>query len=1037
MDNLVDYIKKNYPKVIFTPFKFKQSRALAFIIADNKLVIGYINAAGSLCKLINPIDLENLTNEDTIYNIVKSIPTVSGFNEEDKLKLLKLFESKSETIEKPDQRKIENDLKRRIEELNEELLLEKVISKEKIKDEYKALYDSNSNQILLIKNEYEERIDKITEQYNTAQQELESCKRQIIDQKDAILEGINQYKNEIQNFIQSKDLQIQDLENIHQQDKEERTQLQERLNELLENERRNLQALEENKDNVSDYDTKIETKRQEIESLTSAIQEIKSELNNTKEELKRSQLQENLLIGFRERCKEKILTEKQQIIDKIIEYNQRWNEWLEKSTVDVNEYKRRLLTDLQSGQESLKSVLQQQSEKSNIDDMEIKRLKQNIVDIETALKQTINDQLIKLSEREEEIKRLSEEKDELQSRQSDTEQSTIELQTELDSLREANKSIPDLQKELEEVRALLSQNDRTKIESVVDYDNCESILTNFVALNNIFYRKQEIIKRLDDIITNNLDVFSKISEALRNTIRKDFETVKTEITNHIKFLNLSEYINSPNFQYLKNKINRDQVPVDFCKDLSNLLEYWNVNKSNYRRQDRILTNIYEDLSGAVRVYIRIKPLLGGEQESPTVSLKTIENKRTKSLIVDCSESPNTKFKEPLTFGEFYGIFDEKYTNLDLYTGQMGYPSSGLKIDLDNLVDSSDSVSPGLYNVFNQIQDGYSVVLFGYGLSGSGKTMTLLGSKGAPGLLHYGLSNLQNVSRIKIKYLFEQYYYKINFNYREVTGHIHNLINKVPQMTSFSKDENEEFKQVIPGYIDVNSMKVEDLSAFTDIVDSYRQKHGRIKQTPNNPQSSRSHLYYVFEILFTNGKSGYITIVDMAGRESPLDIFNTFIDTTKTTLPSVMAPAPVGGEGNIASSMKEELVETYTPKQIYQIINESFYINETINHLIYYFNLKNDKKIETPKQKIDDRYNVVYKIANYFVKPEDEMTNISSSNNALTIPILNFLNNLNTKQKESNDWKPTKFVTICCIRQEQNYCNQTMETVKFAQNIRST
>ena len=215
MDNLVDYIKKNYPKVIFTPFKFKQSRALAFIIADNKLVIGYINAAGSLCKLINPIDLENLTNEDTIYNIVKSIPTVSGFNEEDKLKLLKLFESKSETIEKPDQRKIENDLKRRIEELNDAQS-----DDQKIKDEYKALYDSNSNQILLIKNEYEERIDKITEQYNTAQQELESCKRQIIDQKDAILEGINQYKNEIQNFIQSKDLQIQDLENIHQQDKE-------------------------------------------------------------------------------------------------------------------------------------------------------------------------------------------------------------------------------------------------------------------------------------------------------------------------------------------------------------------------------------------------------------------------------------------------------------------------------------------------------------------------------------------------------------------------------------------------------------------------------------------------------------------------------------------------------------------------------------------------------------------------------------------------------------------------------------------------
>jgi hypothetical protein len=1025
MDNLVDYIKKNYPKVIFTPFKFKQSRALAFIISDNKLVIGYINAGGSLCKLINPIDLEKLTNESVFYNIINAIPTVSGFNEADKSKLLTLFQSKSETVEKPEQRKIENDLKRRISELESD--------NQKAKDEYRALYDSNSNQILLVKNEYEEKIAKITEQYNTAQQELETCKRQIVDQKDAILQGINQYKQEIQNFIESKDLRIQDLENIHERDKTERAELQARLNELLENEKRNLEELRKSK---GDEET-IQSKVQEIESLTSAIRDIQSELNNTKEDLKRSQLQEKLLRGFRERCKDKILDEKQQIIDKIKEYNERWNEWLEKSTVDVNEYKRRLLTDLQSGQESLKSVLQQQSEKSNIDDMEIKRLKQNIIDIETALKQTTNDQLIKLAEREEELKRVTAERDELQSRQSDLEQSTIELQTELDSLREANKSIPDLQKELEQVRALLAQNDRTKIESVVDYDNCESILSNFVALNNIFYRKQEIIKRLDDIITNNLDVFSKLSEVLKNNIRINFETVKTEITNHIKFLNLSEYINSPNFQYLKNKVNRDQVPAEFCKDLGNLLEYWNVNKSNYRRQDRILTNIYEDLSGAVRVYIRIKPLLGGEQQLPTVTLKTVENKRTKSLIVDCSESPDTKFKEPLTFGEFYGIFDETYTNLDLYTGQIGYPSSGLKVDVNNLVDSSDSVSPGLYSVFNQIQDGYSIVLFGYGLSGSGKTLTLLGSKGAPGILHYGLTNLQNVSKIKLKYLFEQYYYKVNFNYREVTGHIHNLINRVPQMAAFSKDENEEFKQVIPGYIDVNAMRVEDLSAFTDIVDSYRQKHGRIKQTPNNPQSSRSHLYYVFEITFTDGKSGYITIVDMAGRESPLDIFNTFIDTTKTTLPSIMAPPPVGGEANIANSMKQELVETYTPKQINQIINESFYINETINHLIYYFNLKNDKRIETPKQKVDERFNVVYKITSYFVKPEDEMTNISSSNNALTIPILNFLNNLNVKQKESDDWKPTKFVTICCIRQEQKYCDQTTETVKFAQNIRST
>lgn len=1411
MDNLVDHIKKVYPKVVFTPFKFKESRAVAFIISDNKLVIGYINAGGSLCKLINPIDLSEMSNEK-ISKIIEKIPTIQGFNEKDKNNLIQLFENKSEVIEKPEQRIIINDLKKRISELESE------------GNEYKALYDSTSNQILLVKTEYEEKINKITEQYNQAQQELETCKQQIINQKDDIIEGINKYKEEIKDFIKSKDLQIEDLGNIHEKDKAERLELQERLDGLLQKEKDNLKSMESNKDLISNYDEKIEEKIKEINTLQQTIEEIKAELSNTKENLKQSNLQENLLQGYRERCKDKILNEKQQIIDKIKEYNNKWNDWVQQATVDVNQYKIKLLAELKHSQESLKSVLQQQSEQSNLSSTEVKQLKQNIIDIETALKETINDQLIKLSERDEEIKRLTAERDELLSKQTETDQSTIQMKSEIDSLREANKSIPDLQEELKKVRELLMQNDKTKIETTIDYDNCQSIITNFVSLNNIFYRKQEIIKKLDDIITNNLDVFSKLNESIKKNIKDDFEKVKTEITNHIKFLNLSEYINSPNFQYLKNKANRERVPVDFCKDISNLLEYWNINKLNYRKQDRILTNIYEDLSGAVRVYIRIKPLLGSEQKLNTVSLQTVEKKLTKSLIVDCSESALTKYKEPRTFGEFYGIFDENYTNLDLYTGQVEKNNvNALKVDIDNIIESSDSISPGLYSVFNQVQDGYSIVLFGYGLSGSGKclgkntpilmydgtikmvqdvidgdlvmgddsrarrvfgitrgrdrmykitnvkgesyivnsehilslkytgrkqlrdrenrhsyiinwfnkdkigfdsrtfsyknrnkaevyieaqhfynniqddlyididvqkylslsnhfkdflkgykvpvqfphkdleidpymigywlgdgnsnssaittqessvlkyfqnnlsqyhcylqfqqsseyvyrinstkstnyfmtilrkhnllnnkhiphiykcnsreqqlkllagildadgsydkqkrtfefsqsleheqimddviylcrslgfacyknkkktswtylgekkygeawrisitgegieqiptlsprkqalprrqikdvlisgitveelpeddyfgfavdgnhrfllgdftvthnTMTLLGSKGTPGILHYGLANLQDVSNIKIKYLFEQYYHKINFNFREVTGYIHNLINKVPQMAAFSKDENEEFKKSIPGYINTNSMKVEDLSAFTEIVDTYRQNRKRIKETPNNTQSSRSHLYYVFEVTFKNGKNGYITIVDMAGRESPIDIFNTFIDTTKTQLASIMAPAPIGGEGNIMASMRPEFADKYSAKQIYEIINESFYINETINHLIYYFNMKNGKTIDTPKQKIDERHNVVYKLQNYFVQPKDEMTNITSSNNALMIPILNFLNNLSIKQKESSDWRPTKFVTICCIRQEQNYCDQTMDTVQFASNIKST
>ena len=83
---------------------------------------------------------------------------------------------------------------------------------------------------------------------------------------------------------------------------------------------------------------------------------------------------------------------------------------------------------------------------------------------------------------------------------------------------------------------------------------------------------------------------------------------------------------------LKNKSTQSQVPPDFCSDLVNILEYWKANETIYREQDRQLTNIYEDLSGAVRVYIRIKPLPKSESATNTLTLYSPNNKKTKSLF---------------------------------------------------------------------------------------------------------------------------------------------------------------------------------------------------------------------------------------------------------------------------------------------------------------------------------------------------------------------------------------------------------------------
>lgn len=1203
-----EYIKKNYPKVIFTPVKFEYKNAIGFIISDNKLIIGFINKTGELCKLIEPIKLSDLGGDGKIEDIIEKIPIVSGFSETDKKNLLKIFKKTDETISKIEHERLIKELESKLKTQEQDI-------------DYKMLYDSQNNQMITIQKEHEEQVKKLQEQFIEQQKQIEECKATLIKKEGDISQGIEEYKKQVDDYIKTKDLKIEDLERLHERLLTEKQEIESKLSEVLQSQEEKLKQLEENRDLLTDSSVQIEKKEQEIESLKISIANIKNELDTLQNELNESNLKQTYYKNLKEQCKDRILNEKNEIIERIKDYNDKWNDWA--TTVDTNfeEYKKRLISELQLLKTNLDNVLK----KREYDTEEYAKLKHNIEDIKAELEKTIADQLIQLNAKDEQIKMLEEAgikikvetSERLFTELSEKDKLLTESQSQIDnlkvSMKDRDEQILQLKANLEEVRKLLSQNEKTKIEMVIDYDNCLNILQNFFNLNNIFYRKQEIINRLEKIINEDIGEFKNLSNDMRNTIKQTFFEVKSNIEKHIKFLDLEKYINSENFQLLKSKSTRNKVPGEFCTELSNILDYWNVNKLEYREQDRKLTNIYEDLSGAVRVYIRIKPLIGTQQKENTVNIQTIDNKKQKFLVYDCSYVQDIKHNVKQTFGEFYGIFPDTFTNKDIYTGveqqnqqqtrslqqieqqggsirdnrelqqykeklnylqeiqktafvlgdtsyikrlqpeierlkqkinykdeyeeyeqhedeedkdeqferlerkykgilpplnkeiykykdeededeqferlerkykgilpplkqRGGDPTDlaymedvlktaerlgdieyikrikaqiervkqqnkqvidsvtpNLKVNIDEIIESTETVHPGLYSVFKQVQDGYSIVIFGYGLSGSGKTHTLLGTRGIPGILHYGLANLENVKSIKIKYLFEQYYNLININFGKITGKIHNLIREVPQLRTHSKNENEEFAKMIPSNIDINNLDIDDLYQLTETIDRYRQSKDRIKKTPNNPMSSRSHLYLVFEIAFENGTTGYVTIVDSAGRESPLDLYNIFIDSSRAKLASMMAPAPVGGEGLVEKAKKMGLDSSYTAQKIYQIFEEGFYINETLNHMIYFFNKKNYSQTKVVMQSQDpEKYNV----SRYYVNPSNEEQTISTSNNCLTIPILNFLDSLSNKSKQTN-YRPTKFIMITCIRQEEIYCDQTFESIEFAQSIKST
>ena len=190
---------------------------------------------------------------------------------------------------------------------------------------------------------------------------------------------------------------------------------------------------------------------------------------------------------------------------------------------------------------------------------------------------------------------------------------------------------------------------------------------------------------------------------------------------------------------------------------------------------------------------------------------------------------------------------------------------------------------------------------------------------------------------------------------------------------------------------------------------------------------------IFEITFENGNKGYITFVDTAGRENPVDIYNLFIDTEKSkksriNLTTVLGPT---GNSNIIQNNLKDIYKEYNPDNILEILNEGIYINETLNHLIYYFNNKNYVHNKILMQGSLEKYS----INNYYINPLDEENSISDQNNCLMIPILKFLDNLSNKNK--SDFKPTKFICMVCIRPEEEYCSQIISSLEFAQNISSS
>ena len=998
-NSIIEYIRGKYPDTISKIEKDKES----FII-KNSFIIGIVKN-----NIIYKINIP--------YHFgIEDIPIFKGFTDKDQEYILDQLEKSEITVKEY-----------RIEKLP-----------------YQIFYDKLTNISLPIKIDSIYKIYDIIKEYDAYLDKIKNCKIKILKEKDDLINQIKDYKTKVLNYVIDNKLESSDLKKLYKKIQFENLYCENKLNALSKyhckigniDEKYILNDLE-----LNDLDIYSNIELKEI------IDELNSELVNLRSQLDKSQLKNALLERYKQESRDKILFEKENIINNIKNYNYKWLDWLENvvsekyviKEICFDNYKYILLKELQSVHDKFKELLNNKYNLSNINSKWLQtenfnKLKQNIIDIESEIKNIINNQLIQLSIKDDMFKYAENEN-------SQDEFLLNDLQKErwLDDLSY-------IKTELNEINNLLLQNNNTNIEDLQNYSNiydddntnsCYIIIQNFLALNNIFYRKQMVIKKLENIINNNLPPFSYLPDDIKENILTDFKIIKTEIENSINFLNLKSYINDINLTRFKTKLgvenyykSRSKDENDFCIHLLNIIQFWNLNKINYRKQNARLMNIYEDISGQIRVYIRLKPFIKTNINQNKLINKDIYEDKKQFYIAINSEKDNSN----KIFGDFYRIFDDSYTNLNIYTGIYNDKEE----NEDILIENSEISTHGLNHIFKELENAYSIVLFTYGNSGSGKSLSLFGDQNTPGILYYGLKNLNGVSNISLDYMFEQYYNKNDLINNKISGKIHNLINNIDlanlecENKEISVDETKEFAKILPSYIDINDINIDNIYSLLNNIENYRKIKGRICKIPNNINSNRSHLYMIFKITFDNNESSYITIIDTASKESPFDLFNTFIDNTKTKLHMIMAPEPIGGIKKIEKSIKQDdyILDNYSSSDILKILNESFYINETINHMLYYLN-KTKKLTDNDKQQSIDKYDS----SKFFISPIKENISIDSSNSCLTIPILNFINNIQRKI-DSKHTKPTKFAMLCCIRQEDVYYNQTIESLDFANKIKN-
>jgi len=264
-------------------------------------------------------------------------------------------------------------------------------------------------------------------------------------------------------------------------------------------------------------------------------------------------------------------------------------------------------------------------------------------------------------------------------------------------------------------------------------------------------------------------------------------------------------------------------------------------------QRRKLHNMVQELKGNIRVFCRVRPLLGEEV-----------NKYTSNHIVLSSEAALELVKNAETDAVAGGLHNKNMKYEFEFDRVFGPQASQQKVfeEISQLVQSA--------------LDGYNVCVFAYGQTGSGKTYTMEGGEvddaDKAGMIPKTIKQIFEVTdRLKDKgwtYTLQASFLEIyNEEIRDLLATEKNLKYDVKMTDSKGSD------------IYVTNLKVENVNSEAQIYNllNRARKHRAVAETLCNERSSRSHSVFMLKITGSNAVTtesccGTLNLVDLAGSE---------------------------------------------------------------------------------------------------------------------------------------------------------------------------